>query len=72
MTKRRDLLTKIDKAAKNAGLDWGISRQGSNHTIYSLDGLEVPIGRHAELGNRYAETVYKQLEPKLGKDWWRK
>lgn len=72
MTKRAELLKKIEKAAKAAGLEWTLVRQGKEHSIYSLDGLQTSVGRHNELGNRYAEMVYKQLEPKLGRNWWRK
>lgn len=48
-----------------------IKREGANHTIYSLDGLTIPLGRHNEFGERYAEMIYKQCEPKLGKGWWK-
>lgn len=46
-------------------------REGANHSIYDLDGVMIPIARHRELGQRYAETVYKQCETKLGRNWWR-
>ncbi|CAM3284747.1 Type II toxin-antitoxin system HicA family toxin [Williamsia muralis] len=72
MTTRRDLLKKITKAAKQAGLSWEFVREGGNHSIYKLDGKQIAIGRHkGEVGNRYAETVYRECEDKLGKDWWR-
>jgi hypothetical protein len=48
-----------------------IKREGANHTIYSLDGLTIPVGRHTEFGERYAEMIYKQCEPKLGQGWWK-
>jgi hypothetical protein len=73
VTTRADILKRIAKAAKVKGIAWELDREGGNHSIYKLDGLQVPIGRHkGEVGNRYAETVYKECEPKLGKDWWRK
>ncbi|MFD4443442.1 hypothetical protein ACFWPK_27065 [Nocardia sp. NPDC058519] len=72
MTKRNDLLRKIGDAAKAAQLAWEVEREGGNHTIYNLGGKKIPIGRHAELGNRYAEMVYKQCEEVLGEGWWRK
>ena len=72
MTTRNDVLKKIAKAAKKAGIDWGFVREGGNHSIYPLDGLIIPVGRHkGEIGNRYAETLYKECEAKPGKDWWR-
>lgn len=72
MTTRTQLLKKIAKAAKTAGLDWELDREGANHSIYKLDGLTIPVKRHkGELGERYAEDVYKECEAKLGKGWWR-
>ncbi len=46
-------------------------RQGGNHTVFDLDGHMVVIGRHRQFEIRYATMIYKQCEPKLGKDWWR-
>lgn len=48
-----------------------VARQGSNHEVYSLGGLMIPIGRATEFGNKYAEMVWEECEPKLGEDWWR-
>jgi hypothetical protein len=61
----------IEKAAKTAELKFIHVREGGKHTIYELDGLMIPIARHRELGARYAETVYKECESKLGRSWWR-
>ncbi|HEY9312985.1 hypothetical protein [Williamsia sp.] len=72
MTTRNDVLKKIAKAAKAEGLDFDFVREGGNHSVYQLDGLAIPIGRHkGEIGNRYAEMIYKECEPKLGKRWWK-
>lgn len=72
MTTRKDVLDKIAKAAKRAGLTWELAREGGNHSIYKLDGLPIPVGRRrGEIGNRYAEMIYRECEPKLGKGWWR-
>lgn len=69
--KRGDLVKRITKAAKQAGLMFEVKRHGANHEVYSLDGLMIPIERHSELDNRYAEKVYKECEPKLGRRWWK-
>ncbi|ALG86303.1 hypothetical protein ACH46_19705 [Gordonia phthalatica] len=61
----------LRQAAKEAGVDCRIT-EGGRHTIVSLDGLRVPVGRHTEIPNRHAEDIYKEAEPKLGKDWWKK
>ncbi len=72
VTTRRDILKKVAKAAKAAGIEWGLAREGANHSIYKLDGKQIAIGRHpGEVGTRYAETIYRECEEKLGKDWWR-
>ncbi|QUR68948.1 hypothetical protein [Mycobacterium spongiae] len=71
MPKRTEVIKKIEKAAKAHHMSFTIKRRGSNHDIYTLDGLMVPVGRHVEFTQRYAETVYKECETKLGKGWWR-
>lgn len=71
MPKRAEVLKKIGRAARRRGLTFVVLREGRNHTIYSLDGLMIPIGRHVEFTNRNAETIYRECEEKLGRGWWR-
>ncbi|MEO6500881.1 MAG: hypothetical protein ABIQ09_03110 [Jatrophihabitantaceae bacterium] len=71
MTKRREIIKMIDKAAKAKGLDWAVARQGANHTVFDLDGVMIPIARHNEIDNRMAEIIFKECADKLGKDWWK-
>lgn len=71
MPKRTEVIKKIENAAKDAGLTFTYDREGGRHTIYKLDGLTIPIERHRELTNQYAEKVYRECQPKLGKGWWR-
>ncbi|AYR01264.1 HicA-like toxin [Mycobacterium phage Oscar] len=71
MPKRTEVIAKIRKAAKAAGVPFELHRQGGNHELYSLDGIMVPIGRHPSLDGYVALKIYKQCEPKLGKGWWR-
>lgn len=71
MPKRTEVIKKIEKAAKAKEIEFLLKRHGANHDVYSLDGLLVPIERHRELDNSYAEMVYKECEPKLGRRWWR-
>lgn len=72
MTSRRDLTKNIAKAAKAAGVHWGVEREGGNHTIFDLDGKPIAIPRHKEIGENLTTAIYKQTEDKLGKGWWRK
>jgi hypothetical protein len=71
MTKRRDIIKTIKQAAKDAKLTFELAHEGSNHTVYNLDGLMIPIGRHNEIDNRMAAIIYKECAAKLGKDWWK-
>jgi len=65
MTKRRDIIKTIAAAAKRQGLAFGLEREGASHSVYSLDGLMTPIGRHNDLDNQMAEIIYKEAAAKL-------
>jgi hypothetical protein len=71
MTKRRDLLSTIRQAAQAQGLEWVEIREGARHTVYALDGLRIPVPRHRDIDEQMARVIYRECEPKLGKDWWR-
>ena len=71
MTKRRDIIKVIGTKAKEQGISFDLVREGSNHSLFSLDGLLIPIARHNEIGNRMAATIYGECAEKLGKDWWK-
>ena len=71
--KRVDLLRKIKEAAKSKGVAWGqASRKGSDHDVYECDGMGIPVPRHREINEYTAQGIMRDLEVKLGKDWWRK
>jgi len=69
--KRRDLLKRIKDQAARAGIDWSVHREGANHTVYRLGSTMIPVPRHAELDNAFAEKVFKECEPELGEGWWK-
>ncbi len=71
MTKRRDIIKTIAATAKRRGLAFGLEREGASHSVYNLDGLMIPIGRHNDLDNQMAEIIYKEAAAKLGKRWWK-
>lgn len=72
MTKQRDIIAAINRAARLRGLSFiKKSRKGGNHDIYDLDGLMVVIPRHREINELTTKSIYKQAEEKLGKGWWR-
>jgi hypothetical protein len=70
--KKRRMLSSIAREAQRQGRRWQHIREGTNHEIWRCGSIEVPIPRHAEIGDRLAETIFKQLEEELGKDWWRR
>lgn len=70
--KRRDILARIQRGATERDLVWEFARQGSNHQVWKLDGLTIPIGNHRDFDEDYARMIYKECEPKLGKGWWRR
>lgn len=70
--KRRDAIRKIADAAKRADVDWSPLRDMGSHQIWSLGGQRVSVPRHRELAEGTAEAIFKALEEKLGKDWWRR
>jgi mRNA interferase HicA len=69
--KRRDLLTRIGRAAKEAGVSWARVRQGGNHEVWALDEVPIVVPRHREINELTARGILTLLEPQLGKDWWR-
>lgn len=71
MTKRRDVLNSIRLAAQERGLEWVEVREGARHTVYALDGLRIPVPRHREIDDQMARVIFRECEPKLGKDWLR-
>ena len=72
MPKTTTVIRNIKAAADKAGLNFQHLREGGNHTIYSLDGLIVPIARHATTDGYLEVRIYKICEAKLGKGWWRR
>lgn len=70
--KRTELLKRIRGAAKAKDLIWRLRRQGAQHEIWELDGLELPIPRHREINEKVARAIMNDLVEKLGADWWRK
>lgn len=72
MAKTNTVIRNIERAARAAGLTFELQREGGNHTIYSLDGLIIPIARHPSIDGYLELRIYKQCQDKLGKGWWRK
>lgn len=70
--KRREVIKKIAAAARKQEAEWILAREGANHTVYTLNGVVVPIPRHNELGEIFSVDIFKECEDVLGKGWWKK
>jgi hypothetical protein len=64
------VLKKIAAAAKDRYLDCS-QTELTRHTGITVDGLSTTVPRHSEIPDHIAKTIFRQLEPKLGKGWWK-
>lgn len=71
MPKRRALIRQLSKAAKARGMTFEVLREGGRHTVFTLDGMRLPIPRHNDINEITAASIRRDAEAKLGKDWWR-
>ncbi len=69
--KTAQVLKKIRTAAKAAGVSYE-EFQRTNHLGLKVGNVKTTIGRHSETPDSAARALYKQLEPALGKGWWRR
>lgn len=60
MMKRRDLLKKIEKMAKNAG-ETVEYREGGSHTVVKFGDKQTVVPRHNEINEITAKQIIKQL-----------
>jgi hypothetical protein len=69
--KRDQLFREIRRAVKVAGIGLELVREGSAHQIFRCGTVQIAVPRHRELGQKVALEIRGQLEPVLGKRWWR-
>lgn len=69
--KRGDVIRKIRKAAKAKGSPYS-QQELTRHTGITVGSVSTTVARHQEIPDLFAETIFRQLEPELGKGWWRK
>ena len=43
-----------------------------NHSGLRCGDTAVTVPRHSEIPDGMAETIFKQLEPALGRRWWKR
>jgi len=65
------MLRLIGGAARSAGLEWLLVREGAGHEVWELDGIRVMVPRHREINERTALAILRVLEDRLGDRWWR-
>ena len=68
--KRRAVLKQIELEAKRQGIPFAL-RELTNHTGIQVGHIKTVIGRHIEIDERSKISLFKQLQPALGKGWWR-
>jgi mRNA interferase HicA len=59
--KRRDLIKQLMKEARTRQVSFVFVREGANHTVYSFGGQNVIIPRHAEINERTALSILKEV-----------
>lgn len=69
--KRAEVIRKIRKAAKAAGVEC-VEVEQTEHTGLIVGGIRTVVSRTTADFGWTAEEIFKQLEPALGKRWWRK
>lgn len=65
------MLKRIRKAAKAQGVTYA-EQELTRHTGITVGSVSTTVARHTEIPDLFAETIFRQLEPVLGKGWWRK
>lgn len=68
--KRSELETRIRRAAKQAGVPCEFYEL-TRHRGVRVGAVATTIPRHAEIPDRLAEVIFKQLQAELGDRWWR-
>lgn len=69
--KRKELLDRLEAEARGRGITWTLARNGARHDVYKLGGKMIPVERHRELDNSYAEMIYRECAEVFGERWWK-
>jgi len=69
--KRNAVIKRIKTADRRAGVPID-TKELTNHTGLIVGTVHTTLSRHTEIAEGTAEALYKQLEPALGKGWWRR
>ncbi len=66
------LLREISRAAKGCDVELALVRQGKKHEYWQCGEIKFAVPRHRDISAGTTEAIFRDLEPVLGKDWWRK
>ena len=55
--RQAELLKRIKKIARDAGMELEFVRHGANHDQYRINGQLIPIPRHREIKERTAQHI---------------
>jgi mRNA interferase HicA len=69
--KQGELKRRIQLASNAQGKVWRLLRQGGRHEVWQCGRTKITIPRHREINQLTAEAIFKDLEPDLGRGWWR-
>lgn len=61
--KRRDLLARLKRTAKDRGVDYTLT-EGGRHTRVDVGENTTYVPRHVEIGDMLAKQIIKQAEGK--------
>ena len=70
--KRTDHVREIRLAARGAGLELRLIREGAEHEIWLCGDVQIAIPRHRELTPGVVGNNRHKLITVLGDGWWRK
>jgi mRNA interferase HicA len=59
--KQSELLRRIARAARSAGVSFSFVRHGGKHDVYSFGGQQVFIPRHADVNEMTARSILRDL-----------
>lgn len=60
MMKRRDLMKKLARVAKERGEELAI-REGGNHTVVTIGPARTTVPRHNEIDEKLAKKIMQQI-----------
>lgn len=68
--KRAEVIKKLRKQAKEAGLEFA-EYELKNHTGIKIGNTKSTLGRHSEVDDVTARKFFDQFANEFGKGWWR-